>query len=389
MGNRQIVKNIKFILKATYLGHFLVDFYITMIPPILYIFGEKLSLTLAQQGLVSALIIVSGSIFQPIFGYFADNKSSGRILLISVLWIGIFYSLTGVINNYYLLLIIVFLGAIASSIYHPLGSALTIELSDKSKGKSLSKFLVLGSLAMPAAPIIVLPLTNKFGLNGLAYLIIPCLLGVIFMYFSGLHKLNIEQDRQEERSQKLKLDIYKLKWLVLLILIPTMRNIIFRTLITFGMQYLALKSIGLGLAGFTVTVLLLAEPAGTFIGGNLCDRYGCKNILTTCGILCIISAIFTFWSTGYISIVSMIILTIVISLSNTSTVLITHSLIPRNTNLATGLVFGLPMGLGGIGTFTFGKFADLLGLVTAAKYLLIPVILMVCIIFIIPKEWKE
>jgi len=64
-------------------------------------------------------------------------------------------------------------------------------------------------------------------------------------------------------------------------------------------------------------------------------------------------------------------------------------LIPKNTNLATGLVFGLPMGLGGLGAVVFGKIADSVGLIATAKYLIIPVIIMICIILMIPKEWKE
>lgn len=376
------------ILLSIFLGHFLIDFYSNIVPPVLYLFSEKLSLTLAQQGMVSAFIIASASIFQPIIGYYTDKRTRAWLLLVSVLWIGLFMSFTGIINNYYLLLAAVALGGFASSVYHPLGSALTIRFSNRSKGTSLSIFLVIGGLAMPAASAVVLPLTKKFGLNALPYLLAPGILVLIFMYLSGLHKITVEQEIVKEAGEKPKLGIYKIKWLSLLVLIPTIRNIVFRAMITFGIQYLTLKSVGLDLAGLALTLFLFVDPLGTFFGGMLADRCGYKNILIISGISGAIAAAFTFWMEGSMILIPLLIMGFTFSLSNTPIVFVTHSLIPRNTNLATGLVFGLPMGLGGLGAVVFGKIADSIGLVTTAKYLIIPVIIMICVIFMIPREWK-
>ncbi|MDD2481421.1 MAG: MFS transporter [Lutispora sp.] len=388
MGNRKGIKNSSLILLSIFLGHFFIDFYSNIVPPVLYLFSEKLSLTLAQQGMVSAFIVASASIFQPIIGYYADKRTRAWLLLASLLWIGLFMSLTGVINNYYLLLVAVALGGLASSVFHPLGSALTIRFSSSSKGTSLSTFLIIGGLAMPAASAIVLPLTIKFGLNALVYLLIPGVLVVIFMYFAGLHKITVEQEVVKEEGQKSKLGIYKIKWLSLLVLIPTIRNIVFRAMITFGIQYLTLKSVGLNLAGLAVTLLLFADSLGTFFGGMLADRCGYKNIVIISGISGAIAAAFTFWMKGSIILIPLLIMGFAFALSSAPIVFITQSLIPRNINLATGLVFGLPMGLGGLGAVIFGKIADAIGLVATAKYLIIPVIIMTCIIFMIPKEWE-
>ncbi len=388
MENNNSIKSSGMILLSIFLGHFLIDFYSNIVPPVLYLFSSKLSLTLAQQGMVSALIIASASVFQPIVGYFTDKRTRAWLLLASVLWIGLFMSFTNMINNYYMLLAAVALGGFGSSVYHPLGSALTIKFSNRSKGTSLSTFLVIGGLAMPAAPAVVLPLTRKFGLNVFPYLLIPGILALIFMFFSGLHKITVDQEAVKEQGEKSKLGIYKIKWLSLLVLIPTIRNLVFRSMITFGIQYLTLKSVGLDLAGLAITLFLLVDPIGTFFGGVLADRYGYKNILMMSGISGGIAAALTFWSEGPVTLIPWLIMSFAFCLSNTPTVFITQSLIPRNTNLATGLVFGLPMGLGGLGAAAFGKVADSMGLVATARYLIVPVIIMICIIFMIPKEWK-
>lgn len=388
MESKNSVKNSGIILLSIFLGHFLIDFYSNIVPPVLYLFSEKLSLSLAQQGMISALIIASASIFQPIVGYYTDKRTRAWLLLVSVLWIGLFMSFTGAINNYYLLLAAVTLGGFASSVYHPLGSALTIKFSSRSKGTSLSTFLVIGGLAMPAASAVVLPLTRKFGLNVLPYLLIPGIITLIFMYLSGLHKITVEQEADEGTEKRSKLGIYKIKWLSLLVLIPTIRNIVFRAMVTFGIQYLMLKSVGMDLGALAVTLFLFVDPLGTFLGGILADRYGYKNIVMVSGILGAIAAGFTFWMEGPMTLIPMLIMSFTFSLANTPLVFITQSLIPRNTNLATGLVFGLPMGLGGVGSVIFGKIADSIGLVMTAKYLIIPVIIMVCVISVIPREWK-
>lgn len=388
MDLQKVLKNKGMIILSIFIGHFFIDFYSNIIPPVLYLFSEKLSLTLAQQGMVSAFIIAFASIFQPVVGYFTDRKTEGWLLVVAVAWMGLFMCLTAIINNYYILLAAVALGGLASSIYHPLGSALTIKLSDRAKGTSLSSFLVVGGLAIPAAPAIVLPLTNIYGLNALVYLLIPGIIAVIFMYFSGVHKITIEQ-HEAKNEVKSKLSTYKAKWLFLLIVIPTARNIVFRTIVTFGIQYMLLKNITLSLGGLAITMFLFAEPIGTFLGGFFGDRLGHKNVLIVSGILGAISAILAFWSQGIVTLLSLVLMSFFFCLSNTPTVFITQSLIPKNTNLATGLVFGLPMGLGGIGAVAFGKIADSVGLIVTAKYLIIPVIIMICIILMIPKEWKE
>ena len=98
------LKNKGMIILSIFIGHFFIDFYSNIIPPVLYLFSEKLSITLAQQGMVSAFIIAFASVFQPIVGYFTDKKTDGWLLVISVVWIGLFMCLAAIINNYYVLL---------------------------------------------------------------------------------------------------------------------------------------------------------------------------------------------------------------------------------------------------------------------------------------------
>ena len=68
-------------------------------------------------------------------------------MILSLVWITFWMSISGIITNYYLLVIILGIGALASALFHPLGSAMAIKLGKKSRGKSLSIFMTIGGFA--------------------------------------------------------------------------------------------------------------------------------------------------------------------------------------------------------------------------------------------------
>jgi len=164
-------KNIQLIAVST--GHFTNDFYMNLIPPILFAFSISMGLTLTQQSIIAFIIIVGGSLFQPIVGYLLDKIGKSVYLIISLVWISFMMSITGLITNYYLLIVIVGLASIASSIYHPLGSSIAINLSRGSRGKSLSLFMTIGGFASTFTPMITIPIVSEFGLKYLTFLMIP------------------------------------------------------------------------------------------------------------------------------------------------------------------------------------------------------------------------
>jgi hypothetical protein len=55
-------------------GHFFNDFYVALIPQILFLFASKLSLNMIQQATIAAVISSSGSFGQPLVGILIDRK---------------------------------------------------------------------------------------------------------------------------------------------------------------------------------------------------------------------------------------------------------------------------------------------------------------------------
>ncbi|NCU32625.1 MAG: hypothetical protein EOM23_06805, partial [Candidatus Moranbacteria bacterium] len=87
-------------LIAVSVGHFMNDFYMNLIPPILFLFVPALGLNLSQQAFVAFVITSSGCFFQPIIGYFVDKRGKPSLLIFSLIWISFWMSVAGIITNY-------------------------------------------------------------------------------------------------------------------------------------------------------------------------------------------------------------------------------------------------------------------------------------------------
>lgn len=76
MESKQISSTYLIKLIAVSIGHFINDFYMNLIPPILFLFAQSLGLNLSQQAFIAFIITSSGSFVQPIIGYFVDKREN-------------------------------------------------------------------------------------------------------------------------------------------------------------------------------------------------------------------------------------------------------------------------------------------------------------------------
>lgn len=376
-------------LLAVSLGHFMNDFYVALLPPILFLFANAMSLNLTQQAFIAAIITSSGSFAQPIIGYFVDKRGKPWLLIFSIVWIAILMSMSGFITNYYLLAFIAGLGALASALYHPLGSAMAVGLGNNSKGRNLAIFMTVGGFAASISPIVAIPLVKAYGLNKLVYLMIPGLIIAGFMYIAQIHKVKFQPQKTNKTMLHSKFHAYTLKWLSILVFIATIRVMIQRSLMSFGVQLLLLKEIDIEIASIILFLYLLVNSAGTLVGGYLSDLLGNKKIFILSNVLLTISLIMIVWGQGIPIIIGLILVGFSISSANTSNIVITQNFIPQNLNLATGLIMGLAGGLGGLGIILYGRFADSYGLILATALWLIPLLFVNVLTILLPNHQKN
>ena len=357
-----------------------------LIPPILFSFAQALGLSIAEQAFIAFIITSSGSFSQPIIGYFVDKKGKPSLLIFSLVWIAFWMSISGIITNYYLLVIMVGMGALASALFHPLGSAMAVKLGNKSRGTSLSIFMTIGGFAASVSPVIAIPAVKAYGLNVLVFFMIPGILGALFMYLAKVHMVEINQTHVEKAEEHGKFDFNSAKWVSVLVFISSSKVLIRSFLITFGIQIMLLKQVNINVAGVVLSVYLLANSLGTIIGGYLNDRIGSKSVLILFNLSAFFCMAIIVLTTGIPMVIGFLLMGLALSGSNTANIVMAYELMPKNLNVATGLILGLSGGLGGLIMLLFGKIADVRGLLISTSYLIIPLIMVVLITILLPNE---
>ena len=354
-------------LIAVSVGHFSNDFYMNLIPPILFVFSSELGLTLAQQSMVAFVITTGGTLLQPAVGYVLDKYGKSSHLIIGVLWISIGMSVTGLINNYYILLAVVGIASIASSIYHPLGSSIAANLSTISRGKSLSIFMTIGGFAAAFTPVVAVPIVKIFGLRYLVFFAIPGLITVYFLKAAKVDNIKILVNTKIEEKQGRAIEKNKVAWLSLVVLIAVIRVSLSSLLVVFGVQLMIAKDISLITAGVILSIHMFLRSIGTLTGGFLSDELGEKRVMIFFNVAMLIVYGVTMFTSGIISAIGIVALGYILNATSTANITIAHNILPDNLNLGTGMIMGLSSTIAGFLVLVFGKYADVFGLVPMAK----------------------
>jgi FSR family fosmidomycin resistance protein-like MFS transporter len=277
------------------------------------------------------------------------------------------------------LLLVIALGSSASALYHPLGSTTAVTLGRNSKGTSLSIFMTIGGFAGTAASIVGLWIASRFGIEKIVFLTLPGLIVAGFMYYSGVHNIRLDtfENRKSKDIEKKVGEIKKLSlskksvfWLGILIFITIMKVLSGRFIITYGIQILSIKNFSFGAA--LLSIHLLGRPIGTMAGGILIDKIGEKKIFSLGMILSLISLALIGYGGSFLAALGVGTLGFCTSLTNTVGVLVSHKIIPDSQSFATGIIMGIPGGIGSLTMIIFSGLADVNGLIYSVKALVLP-----------------
>ncbi len=383
-----IKKNLQLI--AVSVGHFTNDFYMALIPPILFIFTEELGLSLTQQAAIAMVITLSGTFLQPVVGYFLGRIGKTSMLSYGLVWVAVGMSITGWITNIYLLMAVIGIAGLASSVYHPLGSAVATSLTKGSHGKSLSVFMTIGGFATMFTPLVAVPMATTYGLKSLVVLMVP---GFFVAYFLKKAKIDeieyISKERKPKDKSKKKLEVHNMIWFSLVIVIATFKVLVSRTMIVFGVQLLSLKGIELITAGIILSIHLFVRSIGTLTGGFLSDKFGEKKIMVFFNSLSLVSLVFASFTSGVLSIVGFVVLGYSLNATATANITMTHKIIPENITFGNGMIMGFSSTIAGLLILLFGKIADTIGLLDAVQLYNVLIFIIIIISILLPKEFSS
>jgi FSR family fosmidomycin resistance protein-like MFS transporter len=368
------------------LGHFVTDLYPAFLPPLLPLLIDKFQISFTSASLLAMVLSFSASLTQPLFGFLFDRLGGRKMIIFGPVVAGLSLSLIGLAPHYSFLIILLILGGLGVSSYHPEAAALTASLSGRRKTWGMSIFMLGGNLGYSLGPFFILMIVTVLGLEWSFFASLPAI-GLAWILHKHAPLAEKASTMIPTSGAKIESSLNRrvLSFGVLFSLV-VLRVTAILSLITFLPMIQKLRGFSLIAAGSSNTVVMASGAIGGVIGGYLADRVGRKNIILTSFILTIpVFLAFYYWR-GPMSFFILALLGFLFFLSEPSCIVLAQELVPQKARTASGLIMGMAWGLAGWGVLGTGALADVIGIEGAIRYLLfLPVGSLILSFFLPPR----
>lgn len=358
----------KLAIALAVLGHTVVDASQNILPVILPLLVERFHLTYAQVGMAAALLNISSSLIQPVFGWVSDRWPTRWFMWAGVAWTGVLMGCLGLVQNYTSLLVLIGLTGIGTAAFHPVASMAVALASGSQRGLGMSLFSAGGNLGFAIGPVAAAWLMVHFGLPGTLAVVAPGFLMAAAMYAWRAEFVGSPTARAARTSSGTPIPWGRLGTLSALI---TLRSWGYSGLIAFIPLLLHEQGVSLEVAGRALFVFLFFGALGGMLGGHLSDRIGRHQVMAVSLLLFPILMAIALVAAGPLRWLFLAVAGALLLASFSVTVVFAQELLPQHLGLASGLTLGLAFGAGGVGVGLSGFLADALGLSVSVWILLI------------------
>ncbi|HKK89945.1 MAG TPA: MFS transporter [Desulfobacteraceae bacterium] len=258
-------------------SHFIHDIYTSFLAPLLPLIIEKLSLSLGQAGLLSAVHQLP-SLFNPVIGVFADRKGLVRwLVILAPTMTAIPMCFLGAVPSYPLLMILLFVAGISVALYHVPAPVLIARASGMKKGRGMSFFMTGGEAARTLGPVVAVGSVSLFGLEGIYPVAVVAVATSLLLYFK-LEKIEPPEKKAVRPSFFSGFNEIK-PVLIPLSGILTARAFMHSAMGIFLPVYIEQQTGNLWYAGAALAFYEAFGVAGVLSAGILSDRMGRKKVL--------------------------------------------------------------------------------------------------------------
>lgn len=376
--------NVRVVLALT-LIHFTGDFYSSFAVPLFPVFVEKLSLSMAQVGIITGLIRFLAFIVQPTVGYFADKYQTRFFMLGGLLLTITFIPMSGIAPSFILLTLFLAVGSIGSSMFHPSITGMVPLYSGRNMGLSMSVFNTGGILAFGIGPLFITWYVSKHGLSAMPFTMILGL-GMLLLFYRSIPRPRSEGFRHSGFWGSMKTTLGPVwKSIALIWLVMVLRAVVGQSFLTFMPIFLKSKGHSLVSIGFMTSLFITTGTFSGLLAGYLSDRIGHKPIFYGTFLL-MTPALYLFlylpgnWIYIGASLAGFFVLA-TISIG----VVMAQELAPGSRSMVSSLMMGLAYGMGGALSPITGKFADFYTIDTVLFYVALIPLCTIPLIFFFPN----
>lgn len=342
------------------LGHAGVDTCVNILPVVLPLLRDRFTLSYAQVGLAAALLAISSSMIQPLFGWISDRWGIQWFIPAGIVWTGVLMGTLGLVPSYWALLAVLALTGAGTAAFHPVASMAAAYASGTKRGLGMSFFSAGGNVGFALGPILGTWILTRFSLRGTVLLMF---LGILTAALIHGYRREIEVPvagaRTRRTPQAAPIPWAKLTGLCGLI---ALRSWGYSGLMVFTPLLLIQQGLSLALAGQVLFVFLFFGALGGLLGGHLSDRLGRQQVIAASLLSFPSLMAAALWVQGPMRWVLLAVAGMALLASFSVTVVFAQELLPQHIGLASGLTLGLAFGAGGLGAGVSGLMADLIGL---------------------------
>ncbi|MFZ5643287.1 MAG: MFS transporter [Bacillota bacterium] len=374
-------------------GHAVTDVNQGAISMFLAFLQPVFAMSQMQVGMAMLAFNLSSSVVQPFFGLFSDRFRAVWLVPAGCLAAGLGMALIGFSVSYATLLGAALLSGLGVAAYHPEGSKIARFASGERKAAGMSLFSVGGNIGFAAGPVLATIFFGLAGLKGsLGFLVLN---GIMAMFlWAGISTISGDKVSGKGTRSSGAADSANgsvgtaapkvIAPVILLVMVVIMRSWVHMGLVTFLPQYYVhyLNQSEVYAAAIT-SIFLFAGVFGTLAGGPAADRWGLKNIIII-SMAALIPLLLIFNHASGIWVTVVVALAGFATISTFAvTVVLGQEMLPNNVGLASGLMLGFGIGMGGVGTTLLGLVADHRGLPSVFEVMIIfPVIGLVLALFL-------
>ncbi len=350
------------LLAAATAAHFINDFYVAFLAPLLPLVVSRFNLSLALAGLLATILNTSAALSQPLFGTFADRMHRRFFVVLGPACTVLAMGLIGLAPSYGALIGLLLIAGTGTASFHPQGASTAGHASGNRKGLGLSLFVAGGELGYALGPVVIALSVASFGLDVTWLVALPGLVLCAPLWRS----LAGQRASPVERAQSLSADLRGV-WRLLMALwtVVVMRSVIITVFITFLPLLLRERGGSIVAGGAAVFLFGGIGAIGGLLGGMLSDRIGRRALLTVSLLIGTPLMLLFLTTGGFWSYVALALGGITIYLSAAITIVMAQEVLPHRASVASSIVMGLAWGAAGLSLTGVGALADAIGLTRA------------------------
>jgi FSR family fosmidomycin resistance protein-like MFS transporter len=347
------------------LGHLVIDVNQGALSAVLPFVKTAHGLSYAQVGTLVFMSMVTSSIVQPVFGYFADRTARRWLLPAAVLLSGTGIALTGVATGYQGLLALIVVMGLGVAAYHPEGYRTATGVAGDRKATALSWFSLGGNIGYAAGPLIAALLITTLGLGGTLGMLVPSAImaPALTTMLPAMSRAATRGGAGAPAARGVSMP----KAMTLLVGIGSLRSwssLGFATFVPF--YYVDHLKADPGMIGAVLFVFLGSGALGTVLAGPLADRWGARAFVRWAFLAVIpFGALFLLVDGALLRLVMLGAFGALLTSTFSVSVVLGQAYLPRNAGMASGLMVGLAMGTGGVAVTVLGWLADRWGVPAA------------------------